>query len=280
MRTPSLVAPRVRRALLAAALSCSAGVAGAQAAPADAPWTLTLGAGLRHAPDYLGSRHARVRLAPVVLASWRTGIGRFSFGDVPAMPGPFFAYTPWETDSLSLGIGVGRDTGRKDRDADAWTQGSARLAGMGEIDSTPVFGVYASWRSDRWRVHALARRAFDRDKGHGGALGDLRIAYELPMPARWSAEAGVSATLADSRYMNAWFGVSDVQAAATGFAPYRAGSGLRDVALNASARWALTDHVALIGRASLARLAGDAKASPVVERREQATIFAGAAYRW
>lgn len=270
----------LRRTLAAGALFCSAATTWAQATPADAPWSVTLGLGLRHGPDYMGSADSSVRAVPILLASWRTGVGRFSFGDVPAMPGPFFAYTPFENDTWSLGVGVGRDTGRDDEDGDSFTSGSDHLAGMGDVDSTPVFGVYATYRIERWRVSAMARQAFDRDEGHGGRIGDLRLSYELPMPARWSVDLGVAATLADSRYMNTMFGVSTAQSAASGFDAYRAGSGLRDLALNLGARYQIDPHVVLIGRASLSQLAGDAKDSPIVERATQATLFGGVAYRW
>ena len=270
----------LRGTLAATALLCATSTAWAQAAPADAPWSITLGLGLRHGPDYMGSADSSVRAMPILLASWRTGVGRFSFGDVPAMPGPFFAYTPFENDTWAVGVGVGRDMGRDDEDGNSFTPGSDHLAGMGDVDSTPVFGVYASYRIDRWRFSAMARQAFDRDEGHGGRIGDLRLSYELPMPARWSMDLGVAATLADSRYLNTMFGVSTTQAAASGFAAYRAGSGLRDLALNLGVRYQLDGPVVLIGRATVSQLAGDAKGSPIVQRSTQATLFGGVAYRW
>ena len=268
------------RAWLASTLLGAAGAACAQGAPDAAPWSVTLGLGLHHGPDYLGSADNRARVAPILLASWRTGIGRFSFGDVPAMPGPFFSYTPYETDSLSVGVGLGRDMGRDDDGAGTFKLGSASLKGMGDVDSTPVFGVHASYRIDRWRLHGLARQAFDRDEGHGGRLADLRLSYDLPVPALWHADVGIGATFADSRYMSAFFGVTPQQSLATGFTAYSAQRGLRDVSLNLGTRYRVDAHVAVIGRANVSQLGGDAKDSPVVKRRTQGTLFGGAAYRW
>src|SRR6218665_3753563 len=61
------------------------------------PWRVVLGLGVQHRPDFMGSRDTRTRVVPIATASIKTDMGRFSFGDVPAAPRAFFAYTPYET---------------------------------------------------------------------------------------------------------------------------------------------------------------------------------------
>ncbi|AKJ27526.1 MipA/OmpV family protein [Caldimonas brevitalea] len=252
--------------------------------PATSPatqknWSVMLGVGATWTPDYQGSEDHSTSAIPLLHATVKTSIGRFGLGDIPGPRGPFVTYTFHESAQWSLGVGMGREPGRRERDASGSTPGSETLRGMGEIDSATAYGLFAIYRLEGWRLTGVWR-GVSRSDGHGGRLADVQLSYTLPAIGRLVPEVSGGFTWADDRYMQSLFGVSAEQSARSGYAVYSAGSGVRDYSATLGARYRVTPEVVLLGRLGVSRLAGDAANSPIVQDKVQPSALLGVAYQW
>ena len=75
--------------------------------------------------------------------------------------------------------------------------------------------------------------------------------------------ASVASTFADSNHMQSFFGVTPQQSVTSGYAPYSAGSGIRDVRTSVSLTYDITSNIGLTGAIAARSLQGDAKDSPL-----------------
>jgi MipA family protein len=125
-------------------------------------------------------------------------------------------------------------------------------------------GGYAQlWLGRGLRLRGEARRGIG---GHEGWVGDVgadlvardgtRAVYSIGPRLRWS----------DSRYQNAYFGVTPAASAAAGLPAYRASGGVHAVGAMAGATVELSRSWGLYGYAGYDRLIGDAGDSPLVRR--------------
>ena len=113
-----------------------------------------------------------------------------------------------------------------------------------------------------------------------GALLDASLAYPIRVSDRLSVTPSVSATRADAQYNRAYFGISAAQAAASKLPTYRPGGGVKDVSMSLGANYRLTDKVSLGATASLSRLTGDARKSPIVVDPTQPSGVLSVSYRF
>ncbi len=75
--------------------------------------------------------------------------------------------------------------------------------------------------------------------------------------------------------MSTYFGVSEAGSVRSGLATYTAEGGLKDIGVQATMTYQLTDRWGLVGRASYTRLLGDAANSPIVQGEGSADQFRG-----
>jgi len=111
----------------------------------------------------------------------------------------------------------------------------------------------------------------------------LYVGNKFALSPRTTLDLTGRTTWADGDYMRAYFGVSDIQAARTGYGRFDANSGIADVGLDARLNWALTDHWLLFGSVGYSRLTGDAANSPIVDKEgspDQFRAATGFAYRF
>ncbi|RQP21339.1 MipA/OmpV family protein [Piscinibacter terrae] len=247
--------------------------------PSDTPaygWTRAVIGGIASRPDFEGSRTSHTELVLGGMASYRTrehgtfGLGNHGLG--------------WSVDSqdTSFGIALSGDAGRVDSDDRSSglagkRPGSARLAGMGTIASTPVLAVFGSVKLGGLPLSASLRQATG---SHKGTLLDLATAIPWRVNPRTTLSLSPSLTWADSRYNQAYFGVTAEQAARTGFKAYNAGAGLKGAELAFGAEVELAKNWQLQGQVKVERLMGDAARSPIVERKTQVGTGLVVAYRF
>jgi outer membrane scaffolding protein for murein synthesis (MipA/OmpV family) len=161
-----------------------------------------------------------------------------------------------------IGIGAAYDLGRREADD------LEHLHGMGNINPAPslrLLGEYAVSKSFPLVLRADLRRNFGGDNGWIGDLG----AY-MPMPG--SSEtfawfAGPTMTIADSRYMNSWFGVNAGQSARSGYRQYDASAGIRSVGFGISTSWTIRKHWIVSADGAFQQLVGSAAHSPITQTR-------------
>jgi outer membrane protein len=277
----TLVALMAANTVMAGEDLASDGNTQAMASPgANKQWDITLGLQARISPDYLGSAEKSALPLPMVRISYASDLGTLRLGTLAGAQAPMLSFSPVETSDMTLGIGIGIDQGRSEVDAKPFNPGSARLKGMGDVDSTGVVALFGRYRMADFTVHGLLRSAIDADRGHGGQLGYLGASYALPLRGPLSASVSASMTWASERYMQNMFGVAAAQSSNSGFPVYRPGSGIRDISLEMDLRYRLDQQLFLHGGAGVMRLVGDAAASPLVESDLQPRVHVGVTYHW
>ncbi|VXC92991.1 MipA family MltA-interacting protein [Burkholderia sp. 8Y] len=146
----------------------------------------------------------------------------------------------------------------------------SRLNGLGNINPAPEMKLAADYVVSK-EFPLVFRAAFTRSfGGSNGWIADVG-AY-VPMPG--STEnffwfAGPSVSLADSKYMNSWFGVNAAQAAASGYRKYEASAGLKSAGFGITLVWYLNKHWFMTADGTFRRLLGTAASSPITQSKTE-----------
>ena len=235
-----------RLAILAAAagtLICS----GAQAQSVSG-LSFDVGAGLRYAPEYPGADRNEAR-------PWLI-LRDLSFSPEPAgAPADGFHFGP------SANYVSARDA---DDDSD--------LRGLDKVDATVELGVKAGYRFGPTDAYAAVRKGLG---GHRGVTGEFGLRHSTPLSDRLTLNSGLEARYGNDRYMDAYFGVTPAESAASGFAIYEPSGGISSVGASLELRYQATDTIAVLGQVRMSRLVGDAADSPVVQDRDQLSAGVG-----
>ncbi len=226
-----------------------------------------VGAALIVGHAYKGSDESRTSLLPSVDYRWANGF----FAGV----GSGVGYEFLRDDGTNAGVRLTPDFGRKESRSPA-------LAGMGNVSAGLELGMYVNQAlpSLGLGLHASARYGGDK-----GLVGDVGVAYGLPLAPALRLRLGAALTMADSKHMQTYFGVSDAQvvstqAAGNGYSRYQASAGVRDTRLSAALLYVLTKDWALTGSLTATTLHGDAANSPLTRQRTSLTALAGFGYRF
>jgi outer membrane scaffolding protein for murein synthesis (MipA/OmpV family) len=235
--------------------------------PSIPTWQVEVGAGTELAPSFdgLGRYHIQpgpvfdVRYKDVAFASSGQGIGvdLFSFRHI------------------TFGAGISYDLGRSPH------LDGVDLTGLGTIHPAPeakIFATTALAESFPLTIHVDARKQLGATNGYIGDVG----AY-LPMPGssqKFAWFVGPTVTLADNRYMNAYFGVSQVQAAHTRYRPYKAVGGFKSAGLGVSANYFVTPHTIINVAGAFDRLLGSAAKSPITQTKYDSAVVVSALYKF
>ncbi|WP_207760430.1 MipA/OmpV family protein [Herbaspirillum robiniae] len=229
----------------------------ASAAPGEG--VLTLGAGAAFGPRYSGSDK-------------RAGSAALLFDYVS--PGGFFAGT-------ARGIGYGNQhgmwrysaalgyrPGRKDSDQNGLTgaTGSAYLRGMGEVKGSAVALLGVGLAPADWVALALQAELPLSQRDNGSVL---RFSFSTPLYRGQddTLTFGLTASFGDGKYMRTYYGVSESQSAASGFAAYRPKAGLFEHRLELGWRHKFNAEWAFNVSAGVRQLTSDAGKSPIVQRK-------------
>ena len=153
------------------------------------------------------------------------------------------------------------------------------LRGLGDVDGGFIAGAFVGYR--------IGSTLFDVSYHHivsGDTGGFLRVgaSNKFQLSPQLSAKIRVGATYANNDYMTDYFGVSTVQSgnSAVGLSPFDADAGFKDVHIQLSADYDITNRWSVMGGVGYKRLVGDAADSPVVETEDQFTATFGLTYRF
>lgn len=259
---------------VAAVLSCAAlaPLAHAQDGPppgwvGPAPgWSGGVLMGAAAVPEYEGSRHTRVQPVLGGEVYWRPGVGASV-----AMGSRGLVWTPWQTLAGSASLGLSVDPGRVDDDERKLTPaglrpGSADLRGMGEVKMTALVSASGSVALGPVSLTGALRQAVSSHRGTLMEAG-LALPWQLHRHAKLTVTPGV--TWADRRHTQAYFGVTPQQSAASGYAPFNAGAGLKSQQLVLDFDMAFSRAWHLQALLRVQRLTGDAADSPITQRTRQ-----------
>lgn len=246
-------------AATAAALACAAAPA-----QADQPGTNFIGLSVGYVPVYEGSREYRA--LPVPLVNYHSGNFFISpRAGLPAM-GLQTALAPDWKAGVFVGMGLGRDSS----DAD-------RTKGLDDIDFHGTYGAFVEWAPGLLSLGAAYRQA--ARSGYGGTL-ELRATYAAWQDGAHRVNIGASTQWASHDAMQTWYGVTSSQAASSraGLSTYSPGSGFKSAALFTTWSYRINPSWSTITTLGVNTLLGDARDSPLTERRTNMFGSVGVVY--
>lgn len=235
-----------------------------------------VGASVVSSAGHIGEPDQGLSLRPLwafQLGRWRLATSRASsllslgLDEVPAGVSTVLA----STDRWSLNTSLRLDDGRS-FDADP------ALAGLPDVRATVLGRAsvgYAFSRRWNWSLSGT-QDLLGRDSGLQVSTG---IAYRYPVSANTYWDLGLSASWANQRHLQTWYGISPESALATGRAPYVIGSGWEGAQLGWSISSAVSRRWVVFGGLSMSQLLGDVGRSPLVGRRITYGATLGLAYR-
>jgi outer membrane scaffolding protein for murein synthesis (MipA/OmpV family) len=217
-------------------------------------------------PAYDGSRAYRVEGGPVINAYYRD-VAFISTGDG-------IGYNFLRGDHFQVGVSMTYDLGRK------VTQDYANLHGMGDISPAPVAKLFGSWVISRKLPLILRVDARQFIGGAQGTVGDIAVYTPLPGSSKtFVMFAGPSVTLATHHYMQALYGVTPQQSAASGHPVYEIRhDGTSAAGVGFSATKFIGEHWLLNLDAAINQIRDTPSRSPIVERTFQRVIVLSVNY--
>lgn len=259
MKILSFRLPLVGALLLPALAAPALAQSGADEGKPD--YNVLIGAGPRIAPTYPGSGEREWSAFPSIEV-WEAdtpfpveaadeGIGPILFGE-------------------RLGTGAGVTL------AIAPTRSRDDVPGLGKVGLGVEAGAFAqTFLGQNLRLRGEVRQAIG---SHKGLVADLMADAVLRgRDDRFVIAAGPRVRWGDGRYHRGLFGVDASEAAASGLAPYRPGSGIHAYGAQANAHVFLGPRLGLNPYARYDRLVGDAADSPIVRQGSRNQYEAGMA---
>jgi outer membrane protein len=119
-----------------------------------------------------------------------------------------------------------------------------------------------SGRATIFRLRGELRRGFG---GHHGFIADLGADFVMRPADRWLVSIGPRISVADSEYMETFYGVNAAQSVRSGLLAYNPSGGFQKAGVIASANYQLTPNWTVLGFARYDRLLGEAADSPLVQ---------------
>ncbi len=224
---------------------------------------LTMGGGVDVAPRYSGSDKSRITTAMVLDYSMVNG---------------FFAST---TRGIGYANSIGKldysaalsyRAGRKDHDVDSDSigYGSDHLRGMGDVKGSAISALGLRYEVTDWLNLQLQGEVPISQRSNGEAL-HFSIVSPLYTSSKNSVALGLTSSWGTSKYVQTYYGVSASQSAASGFTRYDAKSGIYAYSLNMDWTHKFNQEWSVVAATGFTQLAGDARNSPIVQRKASPT---------
>jgi outer membrane protein len=229
-------------------------------------WTASVGAGAEYKPDFEGAR--RSMLSPVPIFSIRragsadqfhgprdsASIALIDFGDLRAGPAAKFVAA---------------------RKANDFTE----LNGLGDVNAAVEIGGFVEYFPVDWlRARIETRQGFG---GHHGVVADFSADVIVPLMQGLTFSAGPRFTWESTAATAPYFGITAIQAMATGLPVFNAQGGAHSVGAGAQLSYRFNPQWEAHSYVEYQRLLGDAANSPLVVLRgspNQTTVGIGASY--
>jgi MipA family protein len=149
------------------------------------------------------------------------------------------------------------------------------LLGLGDISATPQARFLTEY--DLGWLDIKGAVAHDFSGSYGTTFG-AKVGTVLPITNQLLVLPGLTTSLGDHRYMQAWYGVSESQSLLTGKPVYRARSGVESVGTQMDTLFRFAPNLALVARGAVSYIVSNVARSPVVERRFQPMLGLGISY--
>jgi outer membrane scaffolding protein for murein synthesis (MipA/OmpV family) len=225
-------------------------------------WRFNIGAGALIEPNYEGAK--RYEVLP-------SGVVDIRYKDIAFL-----------SDGEGLGINIVRGTSYRAGLAFSYDLGRGntddpRLRSLQTIGFTPEFKLFAEYFFLPFVLTGDVRQGL---VGHQGLIADFGAYVPVPLGSSLYLFAGPTVSLANGKYMKAYFGVTPAEAANSPLRPYSPTGGAKDVGFGLSAAYLLTDNWIIVANSAYERLLGQAGNSPIVEDKSQFTVDLNLVYHF
>jgi MipA family protein len=234
----------------------------ARQARADESWRVNAGPAVTVVPQYPGSRGELTLPLPWVDLAYKQCL----FLNTNHGLGAYIV----NRGNLQLGSSLWFRRGR-------FHDESAGVANLDDIATAPQGQLFARYQLGSIILGTTLARDFG---GSSGLTIDTTVGWQLQLSPRAQVALGAQTSYGNSRYMQAWFGVTPEQARASGLSQYSPGSGFTSVGPTASLNYVLSQRWTLSARVVENVLTSKASDSPIVERNALPTIAIGVAYHF
>lgn len=238
--------------------------------------TVTSGVALVHSPAFLGAKDYYTQMLPVIrinykdkfFASLDEGVGYNLINDEKWSVGPILKYSFARSDKDS--DGMFRVAGDK----------TTALNGLDKVGSSWELGGFAEYTFlEHFKFYGELRQAVN---GHEGFRSDWRLNYENQF-GYVMYSFGPKLSIADERYHDAYFGISDAVAARTGLRMSDPDGGILTYGFGGRVIVPFSTKIAAVLFGSYDHLGHESAESSLVKERGSAhSVTAGIAlvYRW
>ncbi|SFF62175.1 Outer membrane scaffolding protein for murein synthesis, MipA/OmpV family [Duganella sp. CF458] len=264
----------------------------------DGSRDMYIGVGAQSVPRYDGASDRRTLALPVLQVQWSNGVFvsgttlGWHLSQSPSMEfGPMLALSPRrDQDGVSFSFsGVSEGSGARMahtsfRPGEFNERGELdanRLRDMDVVKRRVLAGGFFNYYLSP-KLRLTNTLTYGSGREHNGARLHTALQYMMEdvVPHHtFVLSAGVS--VVNRAYNETWFGVTQEEADRSGVKDfYRPGAGVQDVRAGVRWNWALSPSWMLTSGATVNRLVGDAKDSPLVERSTNYSISTALAYRF
>ena len=246
------------------------GLAAALPAHAELSNDGLLGPGVRSRPAYDGSDDQRFEIVPVIRYFGQPLFVRSTQGVLEG--GARMDLAP----GLHAGVQLAYEPGRDSDESDF-----LESRGVRDVDRGVSIGAHVEWDHKFGRVPiTLLARVRQHTESDRGAQADVRFSVGVFQMGRVSAGLFTQGTWGTGKATRSLYGLTPPQAAASGLAAYRPGSGLLFASYGLLWSVDLTPSWVVVGSVESRHLGSEAKRSPIVERSSNRYVSAGVAYRF
>lgn len=157
-----------------------------------------------------------------------------------------------------------------------------KLSGLGDIDSSAGVGLFLNMSNELWSFQLAAAPHEVADNLDDGVLATLDIHFTALQKGKWALDTGITGSWGNDEFMQAYYGVSTSQSAASGYSVYNAEAGMKDLGVYLKGSYRYSENWFWHSQVGVWQLQGDAKDSPIVEAGSdnQFRALVGASFRF
>jgi MipA family protein len=146
-----------------------------------------------------------------------------------------------------------------------------RLRGLGNVAMTMRGALAASYSRDWWRITAGITQDLSNKKKEG-VKGGLDFAATYHATDRITLNAGPGVMFANGQNTRAFFGVTPLQSARSGYAVYTPKGGAQNVRFSVGMNYRIGGGWFAGAFASESKLLGDAANGPFIEKKQEFSV--------
>ncbi len=226
-------------------------------------WKFSLGAAVTSSPQYPGSKKNDAMVLPNFEIRYRD----YLFID----PINGFGIEQKITDGLTGRLSIGYDfTNRRAKD-------DVRFTGLVDIKPAGALRAGLQYRAGSYFAKGTVTDRLGKEQGRGTML-DLEAGYSLFASPIAGLDLGAIVQTMDNTYAKNFFGITQTQSSVTGLKVFEAKSGVLSSGVFVQGYYKLTPNWTAFARLEALQLGGDAKDSPITQKKAQTSLLATVNY--